>query len=131
MKNTEHSPQELNPVRNLHPACIQLNEEILFSNEKHLSNLTGKLLTFVESIGGSEEVIKARKDIISGILSDHRNEQWPKYSREVFDNSFPTIIRQFNEWLNREIDDSGTKWSDPYNPYNSLTLKSNNTQGKD
>lgn len=43
------------------------------STHSEVSYLRGRLFTFMESIGGSEEVIKARKDIVRNILETHRS----------------------------------------------------------
>lgn len=44
------------------------------ATHSEISYLTGRLLTFIEAIGGSDEVIKARKDVIRDILEDLRRD---------------------------------------------------------
>lgn len=52
-------------------------------------DIVGKILTFIEAISDNEQVTKARKDVISGILYDGLNKiaMQPQYEMEWLDRS--------------------------------------------
>ena len=53
------------------PLAITLYEDLKSRSDAHIRQLTGKLLTFIDSFGDSEQINKARKDITRQILDEH------------------------------------------------------------
>lgn len=116
-------PVESGPFKGYHPFSHELNSQLLYALDKHFSRLQGKLFTFIEALGDNESIIKARKDMIRSVLNEYSQNMWAEFSSIGFGKSMRTIVREVNEWINREvIRKGGGDQSLSDNPYSYIDL---------
>lgn len=68
------SETEAQAFEKLSPFAQATVRECNHNTNETFGYLAGRLLTFIDALGGTDQVTKSRKDVIKGILSDVQND---------------------------------------------------------